>query len=104
MGRQKKNTDEVILHEIYRRAFKASTPSGDWDELLINATINERGEKVIPFMDYECEQEVMEQILKTTLMEFKVPKWRRRLFETTFWLGCSPKNSSLKTETPINQD
>ena len=56
------SSDEKIIHEIYRDMFKASTPSGDWDELLKNATINERGEKEIPFMDYEIDKDEMENI------------------------------------------
>jgi|688.fasta_scaffold195208_3 hypothetical protein len=91
------NKVDKILHELYRKAFKASTPSGDWDELYANAPLNEFNQKVIPFMDYECEQEVMEEILETTLKEYKVPKWRKRSFEITFWLGCSPKSKKLKT-------
>lgn len=83
--------DETILHEMYRRAFKDSTPSGDWDELLNNAQTNEMGQKVIPFMDYECEQEVMEKIVNDVLKEYKVPKSRRHLFSVSFHLGCSPK-------------
>ena len=77
--------DEKIIHELYRRSFAASTPKGDWDELLANATTNDRGEKEIPFMDYECELDVMEQILTDVLKENRVPKWRRRQFETAFW-------------------
>ena len=90
--------DEKIIHELYRRSFAASTPKGDWDELLANATTNDRGEKEIPFMDYECELDVMEQILTDVLKENRVPKWRRRQFETAFWLGCSPKTKITKDE------
>jgi hypothetical protein len=39
----------------------------------------------------------MEEILETTLKEYKVPKWRKRSFEITFWLGCSPKSKKFKT-------
>lgn len=88
---------DKILHELYRKAFKASTPSGDWDEMYANAPLNEFNQKVIPFRDYECEHEVLEEILETTLKEHKVPKWRRRSFEITFWLGCSPKTKTPKT-------
>lgn len=89
--------DEKILHEIYRRAFAASTPPGNWDELLANATINEEGRKEIPFMDYECEHEVLESIFEGVMKENKVPQWRRRAFYTSFMLGCSPK-TKRKTE------
>jgi hypothetical protein len=83
--------DTMILHEIYRRAFAASQPPGDWDKLLENATVNQDGQKEIPFMDYECEAETMESIFQDVMKEFKVPKWRRMAFHTSFMLGCSPK-------------
>jgi hypothetical protein len=93
MPRKKKLTDVDILHEIYRRVYKASTPSADWDELLASATLNEHGQKDIKFMEYECSKETMEEILINTLKEHKVPTWRRPAFVASFWLGCSPKTA-----------
>ena len=93
---KRESRDEKILHELYRRAFAASTPKGDFDLLLENATTNERGQKVIPFMDYECEAEVLEEILDSVLKEFKVPVRKRKSFEFGFYLGCSPK-TKIKT-------
>jgi hypothetical protein len=90
--------DEKILHEMYRRSFAASTPKGDWDELLANATTNEQGEKEIPFMDYECEMEVLQQIFNDVLKENRVPKRRHRQFEMAFWLGCGPKTKITRDE------
>ena len=95
MKREKRN--DKILHELYRRAFAASTPKGDFDLLLENATTNERGQKVIPFMDYECEAEVLEEILDSVLKEFKVPVRERQSFEFGFYLGCSPKTKPKTT-------
>ena len=83
--------DEKILHEIYRELFKASTPSGDWDELLENATINERGEKEIPFMDYEIDKDKMQIIFDTVMKKYRIPKYKIRQFSVEIWLGCSPK-------------
>jgi hypothetical protein len=83
--------DEEIFFEMYRQAFKKSTPSADFDKLLENATINKRGEKEIPFMDYECEHEVLEDIFNETLKKFKVPKYRHDSFKISYWLGPIPK-------------
>ena len=85
------NRDEKIIHEIYRDMFKASTPSGDWDELLENATINERGEKEIPFMDYEIDKDEMENIFNKAMKKYRIPKYRIYQFKFTVYLGCSPK-------------
>jgi hypothetical protein len=94
---KRESRDEKILHELYRRAFAASTPKGDFDKLVENATINERGQKEIPFMDYECEAEVLEEILNSVMKEFKVRVRERKSFEFGFYLGCSPK-TKFKTE------
>lgn len=84
--------DEKILHELYRRSFAASTPKGDWDELLANATVNKEGQKEIPFMDYEIDGELLDEIFYSTLKEFKIPKRRHFQFSMSFYLGCSPKS------------
>ena len=83
--------DFEIMSEMYRRAYAASTPVGDFDAMVQNAPLNEFGQKVIPYLKYECEQEVMEQIIVDVLKEYKVPKSRRELFRNSFMLGCSPK-------------
>ena len=83
--------DFEIMSEMYRRAYAASTPVGDFDAMVQNAPLNEFGQKVIPYLKYECEQEVMEQIIVDVLKEYKVPKRRHELFRNSFMLGCSPK-------------
>lgn len=88
---KKQHRDEKILHELYRRAFAQSTPQGDFDALMENAETNQWGQKVIPYMDYECEAEVLEEIFNSIMKEFKVPVPRRKAFSFHFYLGCSPK-------------
>ena len=90
--RKKKITEDDVLIEIYRRAFAAATPKGDWDSLFEKAELNEFNQKVIPFMDYELEDTIAEQIIGDVLKEYKVPKWKHKMFFNTYWLGCSPKN------------
>ena len=82
----------IIIYEIYRRLYANATPKGDFDELVKNATVNKLGEKEIPFMDYEIEEKVMKNIIEKVLDEYKVkPKYKRKLFSQTIYLGCSPK-------------
>jgi hypothetical protein len=85
------------MSEMYRRAYAASTPIGDFDVMVQNAPRNEFGQKVIPYLKYECEQEVMEQIIIDVLKEYKVPKRRHELFRNSFMLGCSPKTKQKVT-------
>ena len=89
---EKEQKDYNILAEMYRRAYAASTPKGDFDAMIENAPINEFGQKVIPYLKHECEQDVMDQIIKDVLKENKVPKRRYELFRNSFMLGCSPKS------------
>ena len=94
----KERKDFEIMCEMYRRAYAASTPVGDFDALVENASINEFGQKVIPYLKYECEQEVMDQIIADVLKEYKVPKRRHQLFRNSFMLGCSPKTKQQISE------
>lgn len=96
----KQTKDEKILFEMYRRAFAASTPPGNFDELLETSPKNEFGAVVIPYHDYECEQSVMSKIVDDVLKEYKVPKWRRKAFSFNFWLGCSPKTKPYENDLP----
>ena len=96
---RKEQRDFDILTEMYRRAFAASTPPADFDALVAVAETNELGQKVIPYMDYECEQETLEDIVMAVLREYRVPKWRRPMFRNSFMLGCSPK-----TKQPLKND
>lgn len=92
MKREKKQ--DKILHELYRRAFDKSTPRGDFDELLEKSEVDEWGRKLIPYMDYECEEEVLSDVFESVMKEFKVPKKEIPSYRFSFYLGCSPKTKT----------
>jgi len=87
----KQSRDEMILFDFYRRVYKAATPSADFDELLENATINERGQKEIDYNAYEIDEVIMDQIIKDIFKQYRVPVYRRKAFNFEFHLGCGPK-------------
>jgi hypothetical protein len=89
--KRKKLTDYEILLEIYRKVYAVSEPPADFDELVANAELNDRGEKVIKFLDYECEHDTMQRILDETIAKYKIKGHRAKAFAFSFWLGCSPK-------------
>lgn len=93
MATKKKNKNEEILHEMYRMAFAASTPYGDFDELMRTSPKDEDGRILIPFMDYECTQEKLDDIFESTMKKYKVNSNYRKAFSFNFWLGCSPKTA-----------
>jgi len=83
--------DEQIIWDCYRELFASSQPQGDFDELVENATINKRGQKEIPFMDYEIDETTLFKIIDKYKKKFK-HNWKKRAFQTEILLGCSPKS------------
>lgn len=81
--------DKIIM-DCYRELFANSAPKGDFNELLENATINEQGQKEIPYMDYEIEVGRMEEIVRKHQKKIKNTIDKRN-FYTTIMLGCSPR-------------
>lgn len=84
--------EELAMWECYRRLYKASEPSADFDELMQNAPSNEQGQKVIDFMSYEIDMSTYEKIINDVIDEFKIkPKYRVDLFKRTMDFGATPK-------------
>lgn len=86
----KQTTIEKRVWNCYRELFANATPKGDFDKLVENATINERGEKEIPFMDYSLDEKTFMEILDKHAKKFR-PKYMQKKFRTEILLGCSPK-------------
>ena len=86
----KLNWDKII-YETYVELFKEATPSANFDELLQNSALNDRGQMVIPFYDYEIDQDKMYEILNSFIKKYKIPKQLRGGYEFNILLGCSPK-------------
>lgn len=94
-----KKKEEEALWECYRRLFAASTPQGDFDLMVENATIDDQGRKHIPFMDYEILDVDMERIIKEVIKEYKVaPKYRAEAFRMSVLLGASPKTKQTENK------
>ena len=86
-----KNIDKAMMH-CYRELYANATPPASFDELLENATVNEQGQKVIPFLDYEIDEDVFEEIVADTIKVYKINRsFLKQSFRFTILLGCSPK-------------
>jgi len=86
-----KAIDKAMMH-CYRELYANATPPASFDELLKNASINERGQKVIPYNDYEIEEEKFDEIIEDTIKVYKIKhKILKTSFRNTMLLGCSPK-------------
>lgn len=99
MKRKHKRYDELeneAIHKCYVELYKNSTPSGDFDQLVENASINEFGQKVIDFMAFEIEEGKYNEIVESVIKECKILSWRKQAFRNTIALGCSPKFTQKK--------
>lgn len=83
--------NEKIVLNVYRDLYLNSEPSVDFDSLVENATINERGEKVINFLNYEITQEKQDEIFKKHLSKKRLTELAKNQITLTVLLGCSPK-------------
>jgi len=87
-----KDYSDAILN-CYRQLFAHATPPANFDKLVEEATINDRGQKEIPFMDYEIDEELMDSIIDDTMKTYKIKdKTIQDRFKRTIYLGCSPKS------------
>ena len=84
--------EEKLILDCYRELFANSKPKADFDKLVANATINERGQKEIPFMDYEIDHDLLLEIIDKYSKRLRT-KWKRQRFMGTILLGCSPKTA-----------
>jgi hypothetical protein len=91
-----KNIDKAIMH-CYRELFANATPAASFDELLKNSTVNDSGQREIPFMDYEIEEEKFNEIIEDTIAVYKIKrKILKQSFRFTVLMGCSPKFKNKK--------
>jgi hypothetical protein len=87
-----KDYSNAILH-CYRQLFANANPPANFDKLMEEATVNDHGQKEIPFMDHEIDEELMDSIITDTMKVYKIKdKTIQQRFKTTIYLGCSPKS------------
>ena len=94
--RRKKNWLEEAIMECYREMYRQATPPADFDELMANAELNERGQKIIPYDKYELEQEKLDEIVNTYIKKYKMKGVDEKRFHFQMYLGCSPKTKNTK--------
>lgn len=91
--------EEKLILDCYRELYENSEPKGDFDKLMETDEVNEFGEKVIPFDDYEIDGSKLKEIVEKYAKQVKGLKYRKQLFKNIIYLGCSPrtknKNASI---------
>ena len=89
----KKNNIDIAIMHCYRQLYAYSNPPASFDELFKNAETNERGQKVIPYMDYEIDEKVFDEIVDDTIKVYKI---KEKGFRPSILLGCSPRFTKTK--------
>ena len=87
----KKDKINDVIMQIYRKLYAASTPPADFDLLVEESPLNEHGQKVIPYDQYEIDQKLFDDIIEEILTDTRIPKYMKNRIKTTVLLGCSPK-------------
>jgi hypothetical protein len=84
---------KASLH-CYRMLYANATPPASFDALMESAIVNDRGQKEIPFLDYQIPKEIFDEIVMDTIKMYKI-KTPRLVSEFKFviYLGCSPRFS-----------
>lgn len=95
LSKQRKREENAALY-CYKKLYKKATPSADFKKLMKSAEINERGQKVLHFMDYYLEMEEQEKIIAKTIKKYKLSSWSAKGLRLSILLGCSP--TSYKKE------
>lgn len=85
------NKSDQIIWDIYRELYANSEPKADFDELVNAAEINSRGEKIIPFNDYEISEEDFDRIIEEQLKGKRLTKLAKQMVRNTCTIGCAPK-------------
>ena len=90
MDNMKETKEQKIIWDIYRELYKASSPSADFDLLVEEAEINELGQKVILFNDYEISQKDYEEIVERNLKNQRLTKLKKQAIRNSVALEASP--------------
>jgi hypothetical protein len=89
-----RNKEEQALNNAvmycYNQMYKNATPSANFKELLKNAKLNARGEKIINYMDYYLPSNKIEEIIEKSIKKYKLSEHKEYGFRLSILLGVSP--------------
>ena len=82
---------QKIIWDIYRELYANSEPSCEFDKLVNSKKKKKKGEKIIPFNDYEISEEDFDRIIKEQLKGKRLTKLSKQMIINTITLGVSPR-------------
>ena len=80
---------DKIIWDCYTELYANSEPKADFSELVANATINSRGERVIPFDKHFIDKDLFSRIIDKHKKRVR-SKMYQQMISNTIHLGCSP--------------
>lgn len=89
------------MRDLYRNSVGLDGKPGDFDKLLENATLNERGGKEIPFMDYYIPDKKFKEILDKWIPK-KATKYEENILLCNICMGASPTSCKERWEDKRN--
>lgn len=101
--KQKKLEDIYFacMRELYQNSIGLDGKPGDFDYLLESANLNERGEMVIPFMEYYIPLYKFQEIVDKHIPK-KASKYDRYSLKNSIYLGASPTSCKERWEEKKN--
>lgn len=90
------NFDEIILEcliECYALSITYDGSHGDFNKLMENATIDDKGRKRIPFMHYFLSEELFDQMFIRFKEKYNLNQWYFASLKANIALGASPTSS-----------
>lgn len=83
--------EEEIVLKILKELYAVSNPPADFNELVNSAEKDKKGQKIIPFNDYEISQEDYNEILERNLKGKRLTKLKQQAIRNSIALGVSPR-------------
>jgi len=80
-----------LIVDIYTEVYFNSTPSADFKELMDNAEINGRGQKVIKFDDYVIDETLFNEIVDRHLDKSNFFVYIKKGIKNSLYLGAMPR-------------
>lgn len=95
-----KKLNEIIL-DIYRELYANCTVPCDFDKLVEEAEIGDDGRKIIPYDEYEIDDDLMQSIVEKKMSAHRLKKWEKDKVRFNVYLGVSPKSINVSTKDKV---
>jgi hypothetical protein len=81
------------LHEVFQQAYLRATPSADFDKLLEEAFIDDKGMKHIDYDAYVLDNSIADEIIQEVYKKYKITsKLDKQFISYNYHLGASPRS------------